>query len=118
MYPDISSAKAVIGHPRAGMCRRPIVPDALWNQVVNIMANACQSANTRETLGVGFLVRFGGNISVACSCAGHGAGRGRRHPSAASDKADSQEHGPRTWHVVSKPDSQREGRARALSFQR
>ena len=61
MVPAINSLKEVIGHPRAGICRRPILPDNVWNIVVNICTDALRWGNCKTTFGIGYRIRLPNN---------------------------------------------------------
>ena len=50
----ISSAKPVIGHARAGILRRPAVPNNLWAEVVRVMQSAMMQGNNVVTFGQGY----------------------------------------------------------------
>ena len=54
MAPAVSSAKMLIGHPRAGVCRRPVASTATWEQVARLLTNAHTSGTTVQNFGVGF----------------------------------------------------------------
>ena len=51
--PCIASVKPVTGHARAGLCRRPVYHDRIWEDVVKCLEAAHQQGGTKETLGVG-----------------------------------------------------------------
>jgi hypothetical protein len=52
--PFINAAKVVIGHARAGLCRRPIIDNSDWAHVVRCIIQAHEQGNTKETIGHGF----------------------------------------------------------------
>ena len=56
--PAINSLKHVIGHTRSGICRRPIISDGLWREVVRICSDARLMGNCSTTFGVGYKVNF------------------------------------------------------------
>ena len=56
--PAINSAKHIIGHNRAGLCRRPQVMDEDWAQVVRILLSAHAAGNCKETFGISYTPKF------------------------------------------------------------
>ena len=56
--PFISAAKDILGHARAGICRRPIASNSDWAHVIRVLIQAHAHGNTKETLGIGFVPVF------------------------------------------------------------
>ena len=54
----IASAKPILGHPRTGLCRRPIVSNQLWTGVVQALVSAHEQGNAFDTFGVGYNVKI------------------------------------------------------------
>ena len=50
---SISSAKAITGHPRAGCCRRPVLDNAIWEKVIDMLMTAMKTGNNSDTFGSG-----------------------------------------------------------------
>ena len=50
----IASAKSIIGHSRDGICRRPILSEEIWLKVAEVLINARDHGNNKDTFGIGY----------------------------------------------------------------
>ena len=54
----IASAKAIIGQSRDGICRRPMLTEAIWIRVAEVLISARDHGNCKETFGIGYKVQL------------------------------------------------------------
>ena len=54
--PFINATKVIVGHCRAGICRRPIIKDDEWAKVVRVLIDLHAHSNTKETMGVNYKI--------------------------------------------------------------
>ena len=52
----LNSTKVIVGHCRAGICRRPVVKDDEWVKVVRVLIELNAHSNTQETMGVNYKI--------------------------------------------------------------
>ena len=54
----VGSTTVIIGHSRTGICRWPVLDNAVCNIIVDILKDALQYNNTRDSFGIGYRVKF------------------------------------------------------------
>ena len=50
----IASAKSTIGHSRDGVCRKPILTEAMCLRVAEVLISARDHGNNKDTFGIGY----------------------------------------------------------------
>ena len=54
--PFINATKVIVGHCRAGICRRPVIKDDEWAKVVRALIGLHAHSNTKEAMGVNYKI--------------------------------------------------------------
>ena len=54
----VGSTTVIIGHSRTGICRRPVLDNTVCNIIVDILKDALQFNDTRDSVGIGCRVKF------------------------------------------------------------